>query len=457
MGYSWSEIIEFHDLATTPKKIARAYSAWLKYHNSPSVGDDSTTAAIENAATAPTDGEHTALLTADDLSRILSLEDLIKFFKVDTQRWQVRDFRINKWEQHSVKKGVVPLYQVRANLIANLGEQQRVAQETLQQLIEDMKTHAPVYEQPVQLPYPNEKRCTFCRKICVRGAAMCDVCFCGTEDIDPRPPVLQVLSIRDPHIGMLAWGKETGKPYETDIAVRDYGNAVDYLLGFNKLYNVERILYPVGDDLMHVDGSAPGGTRGGATTAGTQQDIDSRLPRIFTAARRAIVTAIDKARLIAPVDVVIVPGNHDRQTMYKLGEVLQAWYRNDDRVTVTNDPKKRHFYDYGANVFMMTHGEEYRRMRDNLPLIFATECPPEKWVNKVSREIHTGHNHINLEGRYTPTSEANETRGIRTRSLPGLTPEDSWHTDEGYKHQRAATTLVYRKSGGIIGLHEFTL
>jgi hypothetical protein len=442
-GWSWSAIAQEYD--TTRKKIARAYSAWRVYQankpkayvpdtNNAHVEGDPMTEYVDSVFDA--EGENTALLTEDNIKRILSLDDLIAFFKVDTKKWQVRDFRINKWEQHSVQKGVVPLYQVRANLIANLGEQQRIAQETLQQVVEDMKAHTPVYA-PV---------------------------FFGPRYLsETEEPCLQVLSLRDPHVGMLAWGKETGAPYETDIATRDYGDAVDYLLRFGSLYNVQRILYPVGDDLMHVDGSAPGGTRGGATTAGTQQDIDSRLPRIFTAARRAVVAAIDKARLVAPVDVVIVPGNHDRQTMYKLGEVLQAWYRNDDRVTVRNDPRKRHFYgwpvdgpDLYANAFMMTHGEEYRRQRDSLPLIFATECPADLWVRAKSREIHTGHNHINLEGRYTPTSEANETRGIRTRSLPGLTPEDSWHTDEGYKHRRAATTLVYRATGGILGLHEYT-
>lgn len=196
--------------------------------------------------------------------------------------------------------------------------------------------------------------------------------------------------------------------------------------------------------------------RGGITAAGTPQDIDSRLERIRTKIRVAVVRGIDLARTIAPVDVFLVPGNHDKASNYSLGEVLFAWYRNDDLVDVVYSPMKRKFYNFGKTTLMLTHGEEYRRGRDNLPMIMADECPPEWWVasHNGCRDILTGHNHIKLRGKYHPTSEINESRGIRTRSLPGLTPEDSWHFEQGYRHRRAATLLCYSAEGATVGEHE---
>ncbi len=161
----------------------------------------------------------------------------------------------------------------------------------------------------------------------------------------------------------------------------------------------------------------------------------------------------------------MIPGNHDEQTTYKLGEVLQAWYRNDPRVDVKYDvesedeaywPRRRQYYQYGHNALMFTHGMEYKRKRDPLPLLFATECPPMIWATTTHREVHTGHNHIRMSGRYQPEQDVTETRAIITRSLPGLTPEDAWHYQQGYKHAQAGTALVFRRSGGIAGLHEFT-
>jgi hypothetical protein len=381
------------------------------------------------------------ILTEEEVKRITSLEDLIAFFKIDTERWQVRDFRVNKWEQAAKlgagdKKRIVvtPLYQVRANLIPNIKRQIEIVREITDSFIEDAKTHAPSYI-PVN-----------------HGAA-------PTRFVGDGEPCLFEVSIFDAHLGMLAWAAEVGESYDTKIAVRDYGAAVDNLLLNARNHPVERILYIVGNDFLHVDG--PGLARkGGATSAGTPQDIDSRTAKMFTTGRRALVEGIDKARTIAPVDVIVVPGNHDGDTMYKMGETLSAWYRNCADVDVRYGPMKRKFYGYGRNAWMLTHGEEYNRSgRDNLPLIFATECPAEIWVASEggSREIHTGHNHINKEGRYTPTSESNETRAIRTRSLPGLTATDSWHFEQGYKHRRAATALVYKRESGFAGLYEFAV
>ncbi len=371
---------------------------------------------------------------AADIARISSLEDLIAFFKVDLDRWDITSFKVNKWEQASRDKArnridVTPLYQVYACMRPKL-----ITQESLSavwaDMIADIAEHAPSYHPPQSI-----------------------YSLSGTE------PVLFQLSLKDPHFGMLAWYKEVGSSYDTDIAQRDYTKAVDFLLAHAPLYPVERVLYMVGDDGMHVDGPSGAGSKGGATTAGTPQDIDSRLARIFTAYARSVISGIERSMTLGhPVDVMVVPGNHDRLSTYKLAEVLNAWFRNTDMVNIIYSPNVRKYYNYGNNTFMFTHGEEYNRTRrEQLPLIFATECPAELWVKGAYREIHTGHNHARKQGQYVPTSAIEESRSIITRSLPALTATDSWHHEMGYSHRRAATLLTFRRDGGMAGHHEFTL
>lgn len=432
-GVPWKVLAE--EYGTKAPSIRGAYSRWLKKMETEH-GITVQDADEQQVAHAPT-----ALLREEDISRITTLEDLIEFFHVDTDAHEVSHFRVNKWETYSKEDGVVPLYQVRAVLGPSRSRQAELAREIYEQALEDMRaSHAKVAP-----PY-----------------------MYRSPDPDAEPVLLEV-AVFDPHLGMYAWEQEVGKDYDSSIATRDYARAVKHALDASRFYNVERILYVVGNDLAHVDGFGPDGrggmSRGGATTSGTAQDFDSRLPKMFSMIRQAVVEGIDAARQVAPVDVLIVPGNHDEQTMYKLGEVLAAWYRKEPHVNVRYDPtsadpnnwpRRRQFYRYGENLFMFTHGMELKRKRDPLPLVMATEADPLDWATTTHREIHTGHNHIRMSGGYYPEQDVTETRAIITRSLPGLTPEDSWHYNEGYQHKRGSTALVYRRSGGLAGLHEFT-
>lgn len=372
------------------------------------------------------DTADSVLLTRDDISRILSLDDLLAFFKVDEAAWAVRDFRVNKWENYSVENGVTPLYQVRANLIRNVQRDAELAAEVYAQVVEDMREASPFY---YELRPWREDESEF------------------------NEPVLLEIAPMDAHLGMLAWGRECGEPWDLDAAVEAYVETTMKALTAARFYDVERILFVVGNDLIHAD-TLQGG-KVATTTAGTAQDMDTRLPKIFTAARRAVVQCIDAAREVAPTDVLVVAGNHDSQTSYRLGEVLNAWYRLDDRVDVIYSPAKRQGYQYGKNGFLFTHGEEFKRKREPLALIFADEFP-DLWAQSEYREVHCGHFHSTKTQRYNPQDELSETRGVRLRVLPALTPADAWHVEKGFRHHRAVTALAFHRDGGLAGLHEFT-
>jgi hypothetical protein len=363
------------------------------------------------------------ILTRDDISRIASLDELLTFFKVDTTRWAVKDFRVNKWESASGSGDdvrITPLYQVRASLERNWQLEHEAAQKAMKMAVADLARLS-------------------------RGIATPPIAARWRLDDPPVDPeaVMLELALMDPHIGMLAWGEEVGEDYDLGIASKVYVETAQKLLRLHKMYEVERILLVLGNDMFHVDTIL---NKVASTTAGTPQDFDTRLPKMFTTARRAAVEIIDAARTIAPVDVMIVPGNHDQHTMYRLGEVLSAWYRADKYVRVLNEPTMRKYYAYGKNLIGFTHDPTTGRKHDPLPLIMANEVP-DLWAGSEYREIHCGHLHA---------TSLTEMQGVRLRTLPALTATDEWHKNNGYSHHRAATALAFRHAGGLVGLHEVT-
>jgi len=271
-------------------------------------------------------------------------------------------------------------------------------------------------------------------------------------------PNLAVLSIYDAHFGMRADADEIGslgEDQDLSIISRAFDATVERLVALSRVYAPERYLIPLGHDFSHVNqymGKAM------TTRSGTEQDVDSRLWKIHRAVCESAVRMIDCARSTGrPVDVVLVPGNHDPDENFKLGEFLRAWYRHDVGTGIMNTPTQHKYYGYGSNAFMLTHGEHYMKSNGQSPLlVFANECPPDIWARgyKGGRYILSGHLHARRAGRYTPTSDVSEEAGIITYVLPGLTATDDWHQRSNYRHQRAATLQIFSREGGLFGHHE---
>ena len=431
-GWEWADIAVAHYPGSTSKQLMQAHHVWKNKPRDRELLPAAPTQEPARNVEAPAPGnfQQTAVLNTDEVKRIKSLDDLTGVFNVDLTRWQVVKFWItgNSWDQ-SVEKGTVAhQYKVTAEFGLRLESQVADLKACWDTFIAEARNYAPHYDAVPRTTYLVSEK------------------------------VMGVIAVFDPHFGMLSWRAETGVDYDLGIAVQDYGAAVEGLLRVAGQYKLDKLLYIVGNDFLHVDNASFGG-KGGATTAGTAQDIDSRRPKMFTRGRQALVRGIDQARMQAPVEVLVVPGNHDREEMYRMGEVLSAWYRNDPEVTVTFSPNKRKYVQYGANALMLTHGEDFKRKRDPLPLIMATEIEehiPGAWAasQKGYREILTGHNHAAFSGGYYPMADQTESRGVRVVSLAGLTPVDAWHFESGYRHHRAASFRAYYAAGGLAGFHE---
>jgi hypothetical protein len=194
----------------------------------------------------------------------------------------------------------------------------------------------------------------------------------------------------------------------------------------------ERILFPLGHDLLHSNGM------GNTTAGGTPLDCDGRYQKTFMLVRQTMAEAIERLRMIAPVDIPVIAGNHDR-TIWTLADSLSSWFREATDVHIDNAPTLRKAYSWGTCGFLLTHGDAGKKA--DYPLVFATEFP-EVFSNTTWREVQQGHFH---------KAALDETHGVKIRTLPSLAPADFWHFENMYtKNMRSAEAYVYSKTEGQI-------
>lgn len=343
--------------------------------------------------------------------RIVTLEDALKKGNVDLEKWDVERWLVNSWEVGA--KGpdkrirVTPLWQVKVWLKAKKGWNPT---EFRRLLLDDMRALAPFY---TVISRPEVK----------------------------EPELLMELSIFDAHFGKLAWRLETNQDYDLRICRDRYMRAARDLLYRAKERGVSRILYTVGNDFFHVDHK-------GLTTNGTPMDTDGRWQKAFRVGKDCAIQVIEEATTIAPVDVIVVPGNHDREKAFTLGEVLDARFTNNHEVVIFNEPDLYKYYRWGKVLLGFVHGDNHTtdKKRSELPLQMATDRAVD-WSETVWREWHLGHFHSEQEDvwKYRTVSHV---RDVALRILPSLSSTDAWHREQGYASVLAAEAHYYHKQNG---------
>jgi len=240
------------------------------------------------------------------------------------------------------------------------------------------------------------------------------------------------LPIMDLHLGKLAWKKESGDDYDLKIAETLYREAIETILNRVNAYglNIERIVFPVGQDFFHFD------TAKSTTTKGTVMDTDTRWPKMYEKGVELNLWAIENLRAIAPVEVIYVAANHDKMLSFFLVHHINAWFRNCKDVVVNTSPYPRKYVTYGKCLIGYSHGTDEGKKID---ILMQQECPT--WSSTLWREWHLGHLH---------SEHAREIGGVIIRNISSVTSRDIWHTEHGYHAVRKAQAFVWNKEKGKI-------
>ena len=325
------------------------------------------------------------VLTDDNIE---TLDELLLKSKVDLDTYFVDHFVTNVWDGKTQIKAWL-----RRKTPDDFNETEFL--QKIQNIVETRKEYIPTYE--------------------------------SIEPVDSENKVLFIPCLFDAH---------TDSPFFSG----DYLNVLERLLlnGISNGNKPDRILFPIGNDFGHYDNDKS------ETTAGTRvQSKSSYLDSVDTRCKLILDSCDLLRRYTRHLDVVVIPGNHDRFSMYWIGKVLEGYYKNDMSVTIMNGHDPRKYYRHGKTLFGFTHGSDEKSM--DMVGLMAVEAPLD-WAASDNRGWLTGH----LHQQNRSYSMLNEKFGVIKRILPSLCNPDEWHILKGYiGNDRAAELLIYNEEGKI--------
>jgi hypothetical protein len=343
-------------------------------------------------------------------ARIKTVEDLLNHIGADLKRFEVAESQATKYEVASKDPAtgrvtVTELHRVFVKLRPKAGP-------SIVEVVEGMIRGA--IQPRVKIPAPK---------------------------IQPKANALQAVVLADPHIGKYAWGQETGwEDYDIGIATTLIRNAAAELLAWGDNENVShRALWLLGD-ILHYD------TPHGTTTKGTPLDRDGRVDKMIEEAVSVLCDVIESAAQRGPLEVVLVPGNHDAVMTVALRHILSATFAKDKRITINAHKTTRKYVTFGNCLVGLTHGDKAQKRLGELMALEARES----WGTAKLREVHHGHRHSD--------AMVETVGGVTIRQHPALCPADGWHASEGYVGApRAMDSYVYHADGYLLGMRRSTV
>jgi hypothetical protein len=359
------------------------------------------------------------VLTSEVTNRIVTVNQLLQIYDISLDEWEIEKQVVNTWEIGAKgpddKIVTTPLFQVKVWL------KKKQASYDLniirKQFIEDLKNLSPVVSK-------NK--------------------YTSTLNVGG----LLEINIFDLHFGKVAWHEEVGENYNIQIATERFNSCIDYFIEIYKNTHIEKILFPISNDFFNSDRSHPFNS----TTSGTPQEEDTRWQNTFRKGRELLINNIQKLLQLAPVEVKVIPGNHDYERSFYLGDSLQGWFHNNENIIVDNGASPRKYFVYGKCLIGLTHGNN-EKITD-LPMIMAQENPTD-WAKTYYREFHLGHLHHKKETRFNAT---NELQGVMIRYMSSLSGTDSWHHKKGYIGARkSAEAFLWDAERGLLNQTYFNL
>lgn len=251
--------------------------------------------------------------------------------------------------------------------------------------------------------------------------------------------LLSVYPIADQHVGLLAWGEETGEDYDLKIGVQRLRQSMAELVTQAKPSR-NAVILNLGD-WQHTDDAKNMTPRSGAIL-----DVDSRYFKILTAGVQLMMDCIDLA--LSKHEHVLVrnlPGNHDPHASIALTVALSAFYAKNSRVTIDDDPGDLFFFRFGRTLIGATHGHKMKP--DRMAMTLASRCR-EDWGATDYHWFLFGHIHHET---------AKEVGGVRCESFQTLAANDAHHASSGYNAGKSLQCVTLHRQMGEVGRHRVNI
>lgn len=251
---------------------------------------------------------------------------------------------------------------------------------------------------------------------------------------EARSDMLTVYPVLDWHIGMFAYGKETGGP-DWDLGIAFQQLCSTFRETVEQAPPSGQAIFMGLGDLLHSDNN-----RNRTERSGNPLDVDTRHQKILETACDLLAEC---SELVASkhqkVTLTFKRGNHDETSNAAILQAMRMMYRNHKRVTVDTSPNPFFWQEFGTNLIGGTHGDQ-QKLTD-LPMIMANRCR-EAWGRTKTRHVFTGHVHH---------ERAREVEGVKCFSLRAPIPLDAWHAGVGYSSGRSMYAFNYHSDLGSRG------
>lgn len=242
--------------------------------------------------------------------------------------------------------------------------------------------------------------------------------------------LLNLYIITDYHLGMLAWGEETGADWDIKIAEDMLVAAFEQMIAVAP--PAARAVFAQLGDFLHWDGME-------AVTPAHHNnlDADTRFAKLVRVAIRVLRRVI--AMLLAKydeVDVLCAEGNHDPASSVHLREWLSAFYEDDPRVHVVTRPDPFYCIEHGQTSLFFHHG--HKRKPNEIAPVFVGKFR-EVFGRTAQSYAHMGHLHC---------IAANESPLMVVEQHRTLASPDAYASRGGWLSGREAKVITYHSEFG---------
>lgn len=246
-----------------------------------------------------------------------------------------------------------------------------------------------------------------------------EVVNCPRIEVDNNDTYCGVFSVQDVHFG---------KQNNNSVIDRFKDAITEAAYKASRAYNLDKLYYVVGGDLLNADTFAK------TTTKGTPVENDKDPIQAYIEAFDAVVWSIHQLKEVCEELVVVyIPGNHDRLSSWHLAHALEKSITIPN-VTFDVEYEERKVHLYGDNFLAFEHGDVNTSNSDR---VYAAEFP-EEWGATTYRTLYTGHYHQKKTSVFVTENEIN---GFAVKIMPSLSNSDYWHYHNKYVGSKKAAVL----------------
>lgn len=338
---------------------------------------------------------------------LTSLEEALVFFEVDLDIWEIERHVLNSWDVHSVENGLQTNYQVKIWLKKKTADPQDIKADLLSQ-IEPIKP-------TIKAPAIHKKR-----KYAVE------------------------LMITDLHLGKIGFDVNTMEfNWTVQECQKAYEDCIAYTLSKVDPKEIDHFILPTGNDFYNINSDD------NSTKAGTPQMTGQFFQNLFKYGRLMVESTIQGLYEIAPVHAYFVPGNHDRDAVFSLGDSIEGRFANIDDVIVENQAIKRMYHQWGKELLIgFDHGDRIREK--NWSQVMMVDRP-QQYAEAARRYMRFGHYHKNQKKKILDYTIKDEHYGVDVEICPSLSPTDKWHYQNLYVGNiRRSKSFIHERGKGLV-------